>query len=56
MVCIFAADHGVATRGVSAYPAEVTAQMCANFAAGGLAWEETVEQRLDFLESKRYER
>lgn len=57
-VLVFAGNHGVTARGVSPYPAAVTAQMVANFEAGGaainqLAWVAGARLRVVPIELER---
>jgi len=49
-VSIFAADHGIASAGVSAFPQSVTAEMVRNFVQGGAAINVLAEQHGAHLE------
>lgn len=49
-ISIFAADHGIANAGVSAFPQSVTAEMVKNFASGGAAINVLAKQHQAHLE------
>ncbi|EJW09978.1 Nicotinate-nucleotide--dimethylbenzimidazole phosphoribosyltransferase [Rhodovulum sp. PH10] len=43
-IVVFAGNHGIAARGVSAFPIDVTRQMVANYAAGGAGINKLAEE------------
>jgi len=49
-ISIFAADHGIAAAGVSAFPQSVTAEMVKNFVHGGAAISVLAKQHQAYLE------